>query len=97
MGPQRLTSSPHGRVPTPTAVKVLGHDLDSLLVSQAVEDNRSGHSKYTLSPWEISDTYSGLQMSAILGNTPKIKFLGIRFLRIARKSQHSLAGVVLDR
>ena len=31
-----------------------------------------------VSPWEISDTYSGLQMSVILMNTPKIKFLGIR-------------------
>ena len=41
-------------------------------------------------------TYSGLQMSAILMNTPKIKFLGIRFLRIALKNQHSLAGVVLQ-
>ena len=49
-----------------------------------------------MSPWEISDTYSGLQMSAILMNTPKIKFLRIRFLRIALKSQHSLAGVVLQ-
>ena len=35
-------------------------------------------------------------MSAILINTPKIKFLGIRFLSIALKSQHSLAGVVLQ-
>ena len=25
-----------------------------------------------MSPWEISDAYSGLQMSAILMNTPKI-------------------------
>ena len=33
-----------------------------------------------VSPLEISDTYSGLQMSVILMNTPKIKFLGIRFL-----------------
>ena len=48
------------------------------------------------SPWEISDTYSGLQMSAILINTLKIKFLGIGFLRIALKSQHSLAGIVLQ-
>ena len=48
-----------------------------------------------VSPWEISDTYSELQMSAILMNTPKIKFLGIKFLRIALKSQHSLARVVL--
>ena len=49
-----------------------------------------------MSPWEIADTYSGLQMSAILMNTPKIKFLGIRFLRIALKSQHSLAGTVFQ-
>ena len=35
-------------------------------------------------------------MSAIIVNTPKIKSLGIRFLRIALKSQHSLAGVVLQ-
>ena len=50
-----------------------------------------------VSPWEISDTYSGLQMIAILMNTLKIKFLGIRFLRTALKSQHSLAGVVLQK
>ena len=72
--------------------------LDSLLMSQAMEKKKK--QKRTLntpvSPWEISDTYSGLQMSAILMNTPKIKFLGIRFLRIAGKSQHSLAGVVLQ-
>ena len=49
-----------------------------------------------VSPWEISDAYSELQMSAILMNIPKIKFLAIRFLRIALKSQHSLAGVVLQ-
>ena len=49
-----------------------------------------------VSPWEISDTYSGLQMNAVLMNTPKIKFMGIRFIRIALKSQHSLAGVVLQ-
>ena len=35
-------------------------------------------------------------MSAVLVNTPKIKFMGIRFLRIALKSQHSLAGVVFQ-
>ena len=47
-----------------------------------------------VSPWEMSDTYSGLQMSAILMNTPKIKLLGIRFLRMTLKSHCSLAGVV---
>ena len=40
-----------------------------------------------VSPWEISDTYSGLQMSAIPMNTPKIKFPGIRFLRTVLKSK----------
>ena len=49
-----------------------------------------------VSPWEISDTYSELQMSATLMNTPIIKLLGIRFLRRALKSQHSLAGVELQ-
>ena len=64
--------------------------------------HESGHGrkqKRTLntpvSPWEISDTYSGLQVSAILMITPKIKFLGKRFLSIALKSQHSLAGVAV--
>ena len=49
-----------------------------------------------VTPWEISDTYSELQMSAIPMNVPKIKFLGIRFLRISLKSQQSLAEVVLQ-
>ena len=35
-------------------------------------------------------------MSVILMNIPKIKFLGISFLRIALKRQHSLAEVVLQ-
>ena len=35
-------------------------------------------------------------MTTILMNTPKINFLWIRFLRIALKSQHSLAEVVLQ-
>ena len=52
--------------------------------------------KRTLNTPVRSDTYSGLQMNAILINTPKIKFLEIRFLRIALKSQHSLVGVVLQ-
>ena len=63
-------------------------------MSQAVEKQKA--LKTPVSTWEISDTYSGLQMSAILMNTPKIWFLGIRFLRIALKSQHSLAEIVLQ-
>ena len=49
-----------------------------------------------VSPWEISDTYSELQMSALLINNPKIWSLGIRFLKTALKSQHSLAEIVLQ-
>ena len=49
-----------------------------------------------VSPWELSDTYLELHMSAILVNMPQIKFLRIRLLRIALKSQHSLSGVVLQ-
>ena len=49
-----------------------------------------------MSPWELPDTYSELQMSAILMNMPKIKFLGTRFLRIALNSQHSLVEIVLQ-
>ena len=64
------------------------------------ESNHGKKQKRTLnapvSPWEISDTYSELQMSAILMNTPKIKFHGVRFLRTALKRQHSLAGIVLQ-
>ena len=36
-------------------------------------------------------------MRAILKNTPKIKFLRIRFLRTALKSQHRLADVLQNR
>ena len=78
---------------TPTAVKVPGHD------SWIHESSCGRKQKRTLntpvSPWEISDTYSGLPMSAILMNTPTIWFLGIRFHRITLKSQHSLTETVL--
>ena len=49
-----------------------------------------------VSPWESSDTYSGLPMSDILMNTPKTWFLVIRFLRIALKSQPSLTEIVFQ-
>ena len=49
-----------------------------------------------VSPWEISDTYSELQMSAILMNIPKFWFLGTRFPSISLKSQQSLVEIVLQ-
>ena len=65
-------------------------------MSQAVEEKQKRTFNIPVSPWEISDAYSELQMGAILMNTPKIWLLGIRFLRTALKSQHSLAGIVLQ-
>ena len=66
---------------TPTAVKIPGHDSWS---SCGRKQKRTLNTP--VSPWKISDTYSELQMSAILMNTPKIKFLEIRFLRVTLKS-----------
>ena len=64
------------------------------------ESSHARNQKRTLntpvSLWEISDTYLKLQMRAILMNIAKIKFLEIRFLRTALKSQHSLARIVLQ-
>ena len=78
---------------TPTAVKIPGHNSWIHYSRVKLWKETEEDTQYT---WEISDAYLGLQMSAILMNTPKIKFLGIRFLRIALKIQHSLAGVVLQ-
>ena len=60
------------------------------------ESNHGRKQKRALNTPMSPYTYSGLQMSAILMNTPKIKFLGIRFLRTALKSQHSLSGAVFQ-
>ena len=82
---------------TPTAVKVPGHDT-WIHYSQVKpwEKKQKRTLNTPVSPWEISDTYSGLQISAILMNISKFNFLGVRFLRTALKSQHTLAGVVLQ-
>ena len=81
---------------TPTAVKV--QDMTPGFTTQ--ESSCGRKQKRTLntpvSPWEISDTYSELQMSAVLINNPQICSLGIRFLKTAPKSQHSLAEIVLQ-
>ena len=84
------------KLSTPTAVKVPGHDswIHYSWVKPCKKTEED--TQYTWELWEISDTYSELQMSAIVMNTAKIKFLVIRFLRTALKSQHSLAGVVLQ-
>ena len=79
----------------PTAVKVPGHDpwihySQVKLWRKADEDTQ-----YTCEPLGNLRYLFRTTNSAILMNTA-IKFLGIRFLRTALKSQHSLAGVVLQ-
>ena len=84
---------------TPIAVKVAGHD--SWIHYSRVKrwKKTEEDTQYTCEPLGdlrgYCSTYSGLQMGAILMNTLKIWFLGIRFLRIPLKSQCSLAGIVL--
>ena len=101
MGPQRLNSSPHGGpLPCntfyPHSSQGTGHD-SWIHYSQVKHGRKQKRTLNTpVSPWEISDTYSGLQMSTILMNTPKIWFLGIRFLRITLRSQHNLTETVLQ-
>ena len=60
-----------------------------------MEENRRGHSIHLWAPERAQIPIQDYK-STILMNTLKIKFLGIRFLRIALKSQHRLAGVVLQ-
>ena len=81
---------------TTTAVKVSGHDSWIHYSQVKLWKKTEEDTQYTCEVWEISDTYSVQQMSGILMNTPKIKFLGITFHRIALKRQHNLAGVVLQ-
>ena len=87
----------HVILSTTTAVKVSGHDSWIHYSEVKLWKKTEEDTQYTCELWEISDTYSGQQMSGILMNTLKIKFLGITFHRIALKSQHNLAGVVLQK
>ena len=80
---------------TSSAFKVQGHN-SWIHYSQVKLWKTEEDTQYICEPWEISDIYSSLQMSAILMNTPKIKFLGIRFLRLTLKNQISLTQVVLQ-
>ena len=61
---------------TPTAVKVQGHG-SWIHYSQVKPWKKTKEdTQYICEPLEISDTHSGLQMSAILANTPKLIFWG---------------------
>ena len=56
----------------PTEVKVPGHDYWIHYSRVKPWKKTEEDTQYTCEPWEISDTYSGLPMSAILINTLKI-------------------------
>ena len=81
---------------TPTAVKVPGHD-------SWIHYSRVKPWKKTEEDTQYTCELLG-DLRYLFRNTnkchsnehPNIKFLGIRFLRIALKSQHSLAGVVFQ-
>ena len=82
---------------TTPAVKVRGHD-SWIHYSQVKPWKKTEEdTQYTCEPLGDLRYLFRLQMSAILMNTPKIWSLGIRFLRITLKSQHSLVGTVLQK
>ena len=68
---------------TPTAVKVPGHDSWIHYSRVKLWKKTEEDTQYACEPLGDLRYLSELQMSAILMNTPKIKFLGIRFLRTA--------------
>ena len=69
--------------------------MDSLLTSQAMEENKED-TQYTCEPLGDLRYLFRTTNECHSNDTPKIKFLGIRFIRATLKSQHSLAGVVLQ-
>ena len=80
----------------PTTVKVPGHDswihYSRIKPWKKTEED----TQYTCEP--LGDLIYLIRTTneCHSNDTPKIKFLGIRFIRATLKSQHSLAGVVLQ-
>ena len=84
--------------PLPPAVKVPGHD-SWIHYSQVKPWKKTEEdTQYTCEP--LGDLRylfrTTNECHSILMYTPKTWFLGIKFLRIALKRQHSLAGIVLQ-
>ena len=101
MDPQRLNSSSRGRAPTlqyflPPQQSRYQDTIPGFTTHESSHGRKQKRTLYTCEPLGDPDTCSEPKMSAILMNTPKIKFLGIGLLRIALKSQRNLAGVVLQ-
>ena len=81
---------------TPTAVKVPGHDSWIHYSRVKLWKKTEADTQYTCEPLGDLRYLFRNTNECHSNNTPKIKFVGIRFLRTALRSQHSLAGVVLQ-
>ena len=100
-GSPKAQLQPTWKGPYPVILSTPGSSQDMIPGFTTHESNHGRKQKRTLSTpvssWEISETYSELQMSSSRSNEyPQIKFLGIIFLRTTLKSQHSLAGIVFQ-
>ena len=81
----------------PTAIKVPGHDSWIHYSWAKLWKKTEEDTQYTCEPLgDLRYLFRTTNECHHSNENPKIKFLGIRFLRIALKSQHSLAGVVLQ-
>ena len=81
---------------TPTAVTVPGHDSWIHYSWVKPWKKTEEDTQYTCEPLGDLRYLFRNTNECHSNNTPKIKFVGIRFLRTALKSQHSLAGVLLQ-
>ena len=81
---------------TPTAVKVQGHGSWIHYSRVKPWKKTEEDTQYTCEPLGHLRHLFKTTNECHSSEHPKINFLGIRFLRTALKSQHSLAGVVLQ-
>ena len=81
---------------TPTAVKVPGHDSWNHYPRVKLWKKTEKRTQYTCEPLGDLRCVFRTANECHSNEYPQIKFLGIRFLRTALMSQHSLAGVVLQ-
>ena len=81
---------------TPTAVKVPGYDTWIHYSQVKPWKKTEEDTQYTCEPMGALRHIFRTANEGHSNEHPKIKFLGIRFLRIALKSQHSLVEIVLQ-
>ena len=81
---------------TPAAVKVPGHDSWTHYSQVKPWDKTEEDTQYTCEPLGDLRYLFRTTNECHSNEHPQIKFLGIQFLRIALKSQHSLVETVLQ-